>query len=318
MSSNDVIVKKSTSNLPLVSILIPCFNHARYIRQCIESAIAQDYDNIELIIIDDGSNDDSAEIIEQLLPACRERFTRFEFRSRPNKGISATSNEALEWMSGIYFAALDSDDILLPGKISCLVPVLEAEPELAGVFCGLETIDEQGMVFGQQSSEERYFAFDEIILHKHTFATPGMFLKMAAVKQVGGYQNNVGIQDWYMWLKLSEAGYRLKVVPDVLVKYRKHPHNISKNVAKMFDGRKQTLAHFSGDCRYALALAQVHVWAAIDVSCISKRKSLKYLISAMATSPKILMRKCFIKAILHWLTPCVLVRYADWLKARRV
>jgi len=140
MSEHDLVVD-SASNMPLVSIAIPCYNHARYIRQCIESAIAQDYDNIELIIIDDGSSDDSVRVIEQLLPACRERFNNFEFRSRPNKGISATSNEALQWLSGKYFAALDSDDILMPEKISRLVPVLEAEPELAGVFfCGLETI----------------------------------------------------------------------------------------------------------------------------------------------------------------------------------
>lgn len=308
MSSNNVIVKKSASNLPLVSILIPCFNHARYIQQCIESAIAQDYDNIELIIIDDGSSDDSVRVIEQLLPACRERFTRFEFRSRPNQGISATSNEALQWLTGKYFAALDSDDILMPEKISRLVPVLEAEPELAGVFCGLETINEQGVTLGRQSSKPSYFAFDEVILHTHTFATPGMLLRMAAVRQIGGYQNAVGIQDWYMWLKLTEAGYRLKAIPDVLVKYRKHAYNISKNVARMYEGRMQTLAHFSKCPQYELALAQVHVWTAVDLSCTSKRQSLKYLIVAVSCSPKILLKTCFYKAVLRWITPCNILR----------
>lgn len=299
-----------TANSPLVSMLIPCYNHAPYIRQCIESAIAQDYGNIELIIIDDGSNDDSVQIIEQLLPACRERFTRFEFRSRPNKGISATSNEALQWLTGKYFAALDSDDILFPGKISCLVPVLEAEPELAGVFCGLETIDEQGVTLGRQSSKSRYFSFDEVVLHTHTFATPGMLLRMATVRKVGGYQNMVGIQDWYMWLKLTEAGYRLKVIPDVLVKYRKHANNISKNVPKMFEGRTQTLIHFNRHPQYGLALAQVHVWTAMDLSSISKRQSLDYLIAAVSCSPNIIMSTCYYKAILLWLTPGFLSRHS--------
>ena len=308
MSEHDLVVD-SASNMPLVSIAIPCYNHAPYIRQCIESAIAQDYRNIELIIIDDGSSDDSVRIIEQLLPACRERFVRFEFRSRPNKGISATSNEALQWLTGKYFAALDSDDILMPEKISRLVPVLEAEPEIAGVFCGLETIDEQGTVFGQQSAEQCYFTFDEIILHKHTFATPGMLLRMATVRQVGGYQNAVGIQDWYMWLKLTEAGYRLKAVPDVLVKYRKHMNNISKNVARMFEGRTQTLLHFSKHRLYALALAQVHVWTAVDLSYTSKRQSLNYFIKAVSISPKILLSTCFYKAIIRWVTHSFLLRH---------
>jgi alpha-1,3-rhamnosyltransferase len=312
MIEHDLIMDGATSQ-PLVSLVIPCYNHARYIRQCIESAIAQDYENIELIIIDDGSGDDSVQIIEQLLPACRERFTRFEFRSRPNKGISATSNEALQWLTGKYFAALDSDDILMPEKISRMVPVLEAEPELAGVFCSVETIDEQGTTLGRQSTKPRYFSFDEVILHTHTFATPGMLLNMAAVKQVGGYQNAVGIQDWYMWLKLTEAGYRLKAVPDVLVKYRKHANNISKNVARMFEGRMQTLAHFSRHRLYSLALAQVHVWAAIDYSPVSKLHAVRHLLKAIASTPKILLTRYFAKGLLHTVTPSLLLQRSGWL-----
>ncbi|MCD2506173.1 glycosyltransferase family A protein, partial [Staphylococcus aureus] len=72
--------------------------------------IDQDYENIELIIIDDGSKDNSVIKIQEMVECCKQRFTRFEFRSRANIGLSATLNEALEWCEGEYFSALASDD----------------------------------------------------------------------------------------------------------------------------------------------------------------------------------------------------------------
>ena len=105
------------SNQPLVSVAIPCYNHERFVQDSIQSIIDQTYQNIELIIIDDGSRDGSVEKIKEMIPACQERFVRFEFRHRPNKGLSATLNEALEWCEGKYFSALASDDIVLKNKI---------------------------------------------------------------------------------------------------------------------------------------------------------------------------------------------------------
>ncbi|EPK1752121.1 glycosyltransferase family 2 protein, partial [Acinetobacter baumannii] len=94
---------------PLVSIVIPCYNHVDYVQDCIQSIIDQTYQNIELIIIDDGSKDESVLKINEMLKKCENRFSRFEFRHRPNKGLSATLNEALEWCQGEYFATLASD-----------------------------------------------------------------------------------------------------------------------------------------------------------------------------------------------------------------
>lgn len=78
------------SNQPLVSVVIPCYNHESFVQDSIQSVIDQPYQNIELIIIDDGSKDGSVEKIQEMIPACQERFVRFEFQYRPNKGLSAT------------------------------------------------------------------------------------------------------------------------------------------------------------------------------------------------------------------------------------
>ena len=105
------------NNQPLVSVVIACYNHENFVQDCVQSIIDQTYENIELIIIDDGSKDGSVEKIQEMIPACKQRFVRFEFRYRPNKGLSATLNEALEWCEGTYFSPIASDDILLIKKL---------------------------------------------------------------------------------------------------------------------------------------------------------------------------------------------------------
>ncbi|HCJ7896604.1 TPA: glycosyltransferase family 2 protein, partial [Acinetobacter baumannii] len=123
---------------PLVSIIIPCYNHANFVQDCIQSVIAQTYQNIELIIIDDGSKDETVEKIQKLVTQCTERFVKFEFRHRPNKGLSATLNEALEWCQGEYFSAIASDDMMLNDKIEIQIDFLKnsIDSTIVGVFGG--------------------------------------------------------------------------------------------------------------------------------------------------------------------------------------
>ena len=114
----------------MVSVVIPCYNHENFVQDSIQSVIDQTYQNIELIIIDDGSKDGSVEKIQEMIPACQERFIRFEFRHRLNKGLSATLNEALEWCQGIYYSAIASDDMMLPEKTKLQVEFLKENKNL--------------------------------------------------------------------------------------------------------------------------------------------------------------------------------------------
>ena len=129
---------------PLVSVILPTFNRAWTLKDAIDSVLFQDYPNIELIIIDDGSTDNSVQKIIELIPLCKQRFIRFKFLHRENKGLSATLNEAIAWCTGIYFSAIASDDVMYPTKTSVLLPYLESDNEAAGVFCGCNIIDSNG------------------------------------------------------------------------------------------------------------------------------------------------------------------------------
>jgi len=121
---------------PLVSVVIPCYNHEKHVQECIQSIIDQDYQNIELIIIDDGSKDGSVGKIEEMILGCKVRFKRFEFRHRENVGLSSTLNEAIDWCEGGYFSPIASDDVLENNKISALTLLASEELNIAAVFGG--------------------------------------------------------------------------------------------------------------------------------------------------------------------------------------
>jgi len=299
---------ESESSQPLVSMLIPSFNHAQYVKACIESIIAQDYRNIELIIIDDGSADCSVEEIERLVPACADRFPRFEFRSRPNKGLAATINEALEWARGKYFAAIASDDLLHPTKTSSLLAHIDPDENIAGVFSGCEYINQTGSVVGRLTPLPAYITFDDIITLKHSVVASSQLLRLKSVKEVGCYLVGLYIEDWYMWLSLTKGGYKLKVVPDILVQYRQHESNISKNALKMFESSKWILGVFKDHPLYMLSMAQIYILAAINFSCISKRQSAGYLIEAVIYKHSIVFTLPFMSGVARLFVPCFVLK----------
>lgn len=294
--------------LPLVSMLIPSFNHAGYIKECIESVMAQDYPEIELLIIDDGSTDGSPDVIASLVPQCRNRFKRFEFRPRENRGLALTINEGIAWADGTYFAAIASDDLLLPSKTRTLVAPLGRDASLAGVFGGCEFISEDGSPIGRLSPVATTCSFEDVILHRSIIVAPCQLLQLQAVRDVGPYPTDLYIEDWYMWLALTHAGKKLQVIPDVLVRYRQHATNISKNAPKMFEARKKILGTYRDHPLYPRSMAQIFVTAAIDSSSVDRRQTWHLLKSALAEYPPTIASGDFISAFLRFCAPRFVVR----------
>ena len=254
-----MLCKKS----PLVSIVIPCYNHEAFVQESIQSVIDQTYKNIELIIIDDGSKDSSIVKIEEMLEQCRDRFTRFEFRHRPNIGLSATLNEALKWCQGEYYAAIASDDIILPKKTEIQVKFLNKHKKVVAVFGGIQIIDSNNQVISTKLGKNKSYPFNKIIMHKFDLAALTQMIRLESIKNVGGYNDNMLIEDWYMWLKLSEIG-KIYHIKKLLASYRVHDNNFSKDFSKMHDGRVEVLSYFKHSKWYKKALANVNWTNAIN------------------------------------------------------
>jgi len=254
-------------NLPLVTVCIPAYNHERYVGQTIQSVIDQTYENIELIIINDGSKDKTDEVIRKYIPECEKRFVRFEYRNRENRGLSATLNEAVDWAKGKYFSPIASDDIILKEKISILVDKLESLDDSYAVAFGNATfIDEYGKEIYldprtlTQTSKEKGFnsLLDLVIFHSNlNYKDPKLFGsyetlltenylpapaglgKIDKIKKVGFWTEGNVVEDWEMWLKLSKK-YKFAYVDKLVAFYRWHTTNSVKLMAKNihYDGIK--------------------------------------------------------------------------------
>lgn len=241
---------------PLVSVIIPCYNHENFVQDCIQSVIDQTYENIELIIIDDGSKDNSVHKIQEMTSLCDERFVQFEFRHRPNKGLCNTLNEALEWCQGEYYSVIASDDIMLKNKTAIQVEFLNKNKSVLAVFGGIKLIDENNRELSERLSQSEIYDFRKIIMHEHDLPAPTQMIRLNALREVGGYNPNILIEDWYMWLKLSSIG-NLYYMNELLCLYRQHDNNISKNIIKMNQGRIDVLSNFKNSLYYDKALENI-------------------------------------------------------------
>ena len=244
---------------PLVTVVIPVYNHERFVAESIQSVIDQDYGNIELLIINDGSKDNSHEVIIGFEEKCKSRFKRFEYRNRGNKGLSATLNEMVEWAKGKYFSAIASDDILAVDKISLLTEKLENLDESYAVAFGdaIFIDDNSNEVYinyitgeyvtkekGSKSfldyftrkrdfnyKDEKDFGSFKTLLEGNYLPAMSAVIKLEQIKEVDAWTSGNTIEDWEMWLKLSKK-YKFAYVDKSVALYRWHENNSSKLLGK--------------------------------------------------------------------------------------
>lgn len=272
-------------NLPLVSIVIPCYNHEAYIVDSIQSVIDQCYENIELIIIDDGSKDQSVVKIQSMVEICKKRFNRFEFRIRPNKGLSATLNEAIEWCQGEYYSALASDDKMMPFKTEKQVETLKLRDDIVAIFGGVRVIDSNNQFLMHWTQPDQEYTFDDIFMHRHELPAATALMRLKAIQRMGGYNTDLKIEDWYMWLKLSKES-NLLFLEESVCEYRSHSTNFSKNIELMYVERLKVLNEFKDEEKIHLALLNVEWITASEYLRVNKRKAVAMYSAILLKNPK--------------------------------
>lgn len=277
-------------NQALVSIVIPCYNHEQFIQDSIQSVIDQTYQNIELIIIDDGSKDASVEKIQQMISLCEERFTRFEFRSRPNKGLSATLNESLDWCKGQFYSAIASDDMMLKHKTERQVEILSREDYVA-VFGAVEMIDNHNNKIGQIRQSDKVFSFNDLFYTDRFLPAPTQMIRLESLRKTGGFIEGMIIEDWYIYLKLMEYGGKIYYKDDLYSYYRDHGANTFSNPYKMALGRLQVINEFNDKENFK----RVYIKACWDNSLETLRTDFKLssfiLFSRVAHKLKLIFKK---------------------------
>ena len=222
---------------PLVTVYITNHNYERYIEQSIESVLAQTLQDFEVIIIDDGSTDNSREVIERYAD-----HPRFSIIYQKNKGLNVTNNIALRSAAGKYIMRLDADDFLDPHALELMSSRLEQDSTLGLIFPDYYLTDADGNV---ECIEKRHSFDEEVSMLDQPAHGACTMIRHSALLAVGGYDEQYRCQDGYeLWIKFT-AKFPVKNINLPLFYYRKHNANLTGNEERLLNTRSAIKqAHF--------------------------------------------------------------------------
>jgi glycosyltransferase involved in cell wall biosynthesis len=229
---------------PSVSIIIPAYNQAHFLAEAIDSALAQTARDFEVIVVDDGSTDETAAIIQAYADQVSAIW-------QENQGLAGARNTGIRAARGHFVALLDSDDAWLPTYLENMLAVATKRPEAAVYYCGVSYMDTAGQETPQPGSNlvvppgEMY----QTLLRANFLVPSTILMRREAVSSVGLFDPAFRrLQDWELWLRMLRQGYTFAGLPDRLVRYRLHDSSLSTNPA---DGQQAAMAlavkHFGPD-----------------------------------------------------------------------
>ncbi len=219
---------KADRNSPLVTVVIPTFGHRDYVRTAVDSAMAQAGVDCEIVVINDGSPDDTADMLRPLA-----RSGAIQYIEQENQGQAAARNRGLGEASGKYIAFLDDDDIWPLDKLQWQVAVLESDSSAGAVGGSAVLIDKKGDPIGNSPVFDGWTTIEDLLLG-NPFLSPGQTLiQTELLRRVGGLDAHVwGADDYDLWFKLARHS-RIRTDSRPALYYRKHPGNASRNAGRL-------------------------------------------------------------------------------------
>ncbi|KKU90602.1 MAG: Glycosyl transferase family 2 [Microgenomates group bacterium GW2011_GWA1_48_10] len=225
---------------PLVSVIVPAYNAEKFIGEAIQSALAQTYKNLEVIVGDDGSTDRTAEIVKALT----RKDARVRYACQKNQGQSAARNLAIREAKGRYIAFLDADDLFLPEKLDAQVGFLEAHPD-----CGV-SYSKIYHFFDDRKNELYYFVVDHPsgnlfgeLLRKNFINPLAVLLRKELLDRYGAFEPSFRrVDEQYLWLKLSHNNVRFCYLDKPFGLYRIHRKSLSNEAAYFKETEERFLA----------------------------------------------------------------------------
>lgn len=253
---------------PLVSVVIPAYNHENYIQETIKSIINQTYKNIELIIVDDGSKDSTWQKIQSMKDECRQRFTNIYFETKQNEGTCKTLNRLLNIANGDFVYIIASDDIAKPEAIELELKFLVDNPEYDLCVGNSEFIDNENKVcfwdingnykekcedecfetFADFFEKHRFFKFlsnkfgTYQTLYLGNYIPNGYLIRKSAFNYILPFTPEAPLEDYYIMLQIAKYS-KMKYIDKILFSYRQHKANTINNKNKMNEMTNKTLLH---------------------------------------------------------------------------
>lgn len=226
---------------PTVSIIIPNYNHARYLPDAINSVLSQTYTNYEIIVVDDGSTDDSREVASKF-------GDKIQYIHQDNAGLSAARNTGIRASNGGFIGVLDADDMYEPDFIGTLVGMLESQPDADGIYCGYRFVDHLNHPLPQVEArdvppEKLFWA-----LADGNFLVPeSMFVRRYCYDKAGLFDTSLrALEDLDMWLRITRQ-FRIIHTTRVLTRHRILPGSMSTDPTRQFKNRLNLVKKHFGD-----------------------------------------------------------------------
>jgi glycosyltransferase involved in cell wall biosynthesis len=237
---------------PKISVIVPIYNQAPFIRETVDSVLGQDYPNVELVLSDDGSTDGTTAILREYASGDPERVKLVA--SEENTGIAGAFNRALDAHSGEYIAWLGGDDVMLPGKLDRQVAVLTSRPDAIGCCHDADVFDsDSGRSYGRFSEvyNGRRGVREggvELLLNPAYMMLPSTMMVRSSAVHGLRFDRRIRVSnDWLFDIELFRRG-RIVGLDDVLARYRRHQRNVTSQTSDALEDALVVLA--LADARY--------------------------------------------------------------------
>jgi glycosyltransferase involved in cell wall biosynthesis len=273
---------------PKVSVVIPVYNGATEVSRAIDSALAQTDCDVEVIVVNDGSKDDTKAVLD-------EYGDRVRAIHQQNSGLAATRNRGIQAATGEWIAFLDHDDYWLPGKLSRqLAKARQSGCDViytnAGNFGDAARVAELRSEPGSMPEGDLF----EALLLDNFIVVSSVMVRKSVLDGVGSFDATLGqVEDWDLWLKLAAAGVRFAPVPDAVTMYQWRPGSLSRNYERMRNTRKQIIQRALATWRaqslpwslHRKALASVESCSAWFLAASSPVKAARWYASSLSYWP---------------------------------
>ena len=216
------------STSPAVSVIIPTHNRSAIISQTIDSVLAQSFTDFEIIVVDDGSTDNTASVLQEQY-AQKLTYIRME-----NSGLPAARNTGIKAVRGTYVAFIDDDDLWFPDKLQRQITLMQNNPSLGLVYCGCYKIGEDGAVLSETRPAHRGELLEYLLRSNCIVGSASAVMVTHEVFSRAHYFDETlkACEDWDLWIRIARY-YQIDFIAEPLVKLRIHPQSMQNNIRVM-------------------------------------------------------------------------------------
>jgi glycosyltransferase involved in cell wall biosynthesis len=265
MLENDPIFE-----LGKVSVLIPCYQHGHLLAQAVESVLRQSYQNYEIIIVNDGSTDNTHQVAQEYTQRYPQRI-KYLYQEQQGQVAARKNGSAL--IRGEFLITLDADDLLAPSMMAKCVESLSKNPEAAAVASNVWMMAEDGQTILGQLDQSEVPSWPNILEHNTWGGIAGIMIRSQSLQKVGwfNFDGTAGGEDWDIWIRFARSRQKLLHIPDFLAQYRQNCSSHSRQGLRVLKGILQVLDCLTKEDPRLIQLENVH--PPIDISCYNQLRN---------------------------------------------